>query len=129
VLYFSGEVKNPARDIPRSMFGGVASVFAIYMLLVGCFVYVLGIGGVAADNFPAGQVASAVFGDTGGTIIRVMVIITGLSAVPPIIMMASRVPYAMSDDGLFARRAAVVNVGDRHPPRLRSARCWRSPSS
>jgi APA family basic amino acid/polyamine antiporter len=93
------------------MFGGVASVFAIYMLLVGCFVYVLGIGGVAADNFPAGQVANAVFGDTGGTIIRIVVIITGLSAVPPIIMMASRVPHAMSRDGLFARGAAAVNEG------------------
>lgn len=111
VLYFSGEVKDPARDIPRSMFGGVASVFVIYMLLVGCFVYVLGIGGVAADNFPAGQVANTVFGATGGNIIRIVVIITGLSAVPPIIMMASRVPYAMSGDGLFARRAAVVNEG------------------
>lgn len=111
VLYFSEEVKDPARDIPRSMFGGVASVFAIYMLLVGCFVYVLGIGGVAADNFPAGQVANAVFGETGGTIIRIIVIITGLSAVPPIIMMASRVPYAMSGDGLFPRRAGVVNAG------------------
>jgi APA family basic amino acid/polyamine antiporter len=111
VLYFSGEVKDPARDIPRSMFGGVASVFAIYMLLVGCFVYVLGIGGVAANNFPAGQVATVVFGDTGGTVIRVVVIITGLSAVPPIIMMASRVLHAMSSDGLFARRAAAVNEG------------------
>ncbi len=111
VLYFSGELKDPAREIPRSMFGGVASVFAIYMLLVGCFVYVLGIGGVAADSFPAGQVATTVFGDTGGNIIRIVVIITGLSAVPPIIMMASRVPYAMSGDGLFARRAAVVNEG------------------
>ena len=111
VLYFSGEVKDPARDIPRSMFGGVASVFAIYMLLVGCFVYVLGIDGVAANNFPAGQVATVVFGDTGGTVIRIVVIITGLSAVPPIIMMASRVLHAMSSDGLFARRAAVVNEG------------------
>lgn len=111
VLYFSGEVKDPARDIPRSMFGGVASVFVIYMLLAGCFVYVLGIGGVAADNFPAGKVAEAIFGHTGETIIRLVVIITGLSAVAPIIMMASRVPYAMAGDGLFPRRAAVVNAG------------------
>ncbi|HJU73982.1 MAG TPA: APC family permease [Gemmatimonadaceae bacterium] len=111
VLYFSGEVKDPGRDIPRSMFGGVASVFAIYMLLVACFVYVLGISGVAANNFPAGQVATAVFGATGGTIIRIVVIITGLGAVPPIVMMASRVLYAMSVDGLFARRAAAVNEG------------------
>ncbi len=111
VLYFSGEVKDPARDIPRSMFAGVAAVFAIYMLLAGCFVYVLGIGGVAADTFPAGQVARAVFGDIGGTTIRVIVIITGLSAVAPIVMMASRVPYAMSTDGLFPRRAAAVSEG------------------
>jgi APA family basic amino acid/polyamine antiporter len=111
VLYFAGEVKDPARDIPRSMFGGVASVFVIYMLLVASYIFVLGIDGVAADNFPAGQVAAAVFGDTGGTIIRIIVIITGLSAVPPIIMMASRVPYAMTVDGLFPRRAATVNEG------------------
>ena len=111
MLYFSGEVKDPARDIPRSMFGGVASVFVIYMLLTGCFVYVLGIGGVAADNFPAGRVAEAIFGNTGGTIIRIIVIITGLSAVAPIIMMSSRVPHAMADDGLFPRRGAVVNAG------------------
>jgi APA family basic amino acid/polyamine antiporter len=109
VLYFSGEVKDPARDIPRSMFAGVVSVFAIYILLAGCYVYVLGIGGVAADTFPAGQVARAVFGDAGGTTIRVIVIITGLSAVAPIIMMASRVPHAMSTDGLFPRRAAAVS--------------------
>jgi basic amino acid/polyamine antiporter, APA family len=111
LLYFAGEVKDPARDIPRSMFGGVASVFVIYMLLVTCYVYVIGIDGVAADNFPAGQVASAIFGDTGGIVIRLVVIVTGLSAVPPIILMASRVPYAMTSDGLFPRRAAVVNEG------------------
>ena len=111
VLYFSEEVKDPARDIPKSMFSGVASVFVIYMLLMGCFVYVLGIGGVAANNFPAGQVATAVFGETGQTIIRIIVIITGLSAIPPIIMMASRVPHAMSNDGLFARAATAVNAG------------------
>jgi basic amino acid/polyamine antiporter, APA family len=111
VLYFSSEVTNPARDIPRSMFGGVASVFIIYMLIVACFLYVLGIGGVAADTFPAGQVATAIFGDAGGTIIRLIVIVTGVSAVPPIIMMASRVPYVMASDGLFPRRAAVVNEG------------------
>lgn len=111
VLYFAGEVKDPPRDIPRSMFGGIASVFVIYMLLITCYLFVLGLGGVAADNFPAGQVATAIFGDTGGTIIRVIVIITGLSALPPMLLMASRVPYAMSNDGLFPRQAAVVNAG------------------
>lgn len=110
-LYFSGELTNPGRDIPRAMFAGVASVFVIYMLLAGCFVYVLGLEGVAADTFPAGGVATAIFGDAGGTIIRIIVILSGMSAIPPCIMMASRVPYAMTEDGLFPRSAAVVNPG------------------
>jgi basic amino acid/polyamine antiporter, APA family len=110
-LYFSGELKDPARDIPRAMFGGVASVFAIYMLLAGCFLVVLGFNGIAVDNFPAGRVATAVFGDAGGTIIRIIVILAGMSAVPPCLMMASRVTYAMTGDGLFPGRAGVVNPG------------------
>lgn len=111
VLYFAGEVKDPARDIPRSMFSGVAAVIVIYLLLAGCFAYVLGIGGVAADNFPAGQVARVVFGDAGATVIRLVVVFSGLGAVIAIVMMGSRIPYAMSGDGLFPRRAAFVNEG------------------
>jgi len=111
MLYFSGEVTNPSRDIPRAMFGGVAALFVIYMLLIGSYVFVLGVDGVAADTFPAGQVARALFGDIGDTIIRITVVITALSALPPIILMASRVPHAMSGDGLFPRRAAAVNPG------------------
>ena len=111
VLYFSGELKDPAREIPRSMFSGVASVFVIYMLLVGSFVYVLGMGGLTADTFPAGQVARTVFGDAGETIIRLVVVVSGLGAVAAMIMMASRIPHAMSGDGLFPRGAAVVNEG------------------
>ncbi len=111
IIYFSGEVKNPGRDIPRSMFAGVAAVTVLYALLVGCYLYVLGVGGIAADTFPAGQVAQTVFGEVGGTIIRVVVIVTGMSAIPPILMMASRVPWAMAGDGLFPRRATRVNPG------------------
>jgi APA family basic amino acid/polyamine antiporter len=111
LLYFSGEVKDPARDIPRSMFSGVAAVTVVYLLLAGCFVYVLGIGGVAADSFPAGQVARIVFGDIGSAVIRIVVVLSGLGAVVAIIMMGSRVPHAMSGDGLFPRRAAFVNEG------------------
>jgi APA family basic amino acid/polyamine antiporter len=111
ILYFSGEVTHPARDIPRSMLGGVASVSVIYLLLTGSFVWVLGIGGVAANTLPAGQVAQAVFGAVGETIVRLVIVVSGLGAIAPILLMASRVPYAMSGDGLFPGRAAVVSAG------------------
>ncbi len=109
VLYFSGEVTDPARDIPRSMLGGVGSVMAIYLLLTGSFVYVLGVDGVAATNFPAGAVASALFGARGDTVIRVVVVLSALSALPPLLLMGSRVPHAMSGDGLFPRSATRVS--------------------
>ena len=33
IVYFSGELRNPDCDIPRSMFGGVVSVGVIYLLV------------------------------------------------------------------------------------------------
>src|SRR4030095_3905168 len=47
VIYFSEEVRNPARDIPRSMLGGVLAVIAIYLLVNLAVLYVLPISDIA----------------------------------------------------------------------------------
>lgn len=111
VLYFSEEVRDPAHDIPRSMLGGVASVTLIYVLVNVAFLYVLGIAGMAGSNFAAGAAAQALFGPRGDTVIRVMMVVSMLSSVNAILLLSSRVPFAMSRDGLFPAAAARVNVG------------------
>ncbi len=111
VIYFSEEVRNPGRDIPRAMVGSVVLIAAIYLLLNAAFVYVVPLSSLAGDPFPAGKVAAVIFGPLGDTIIRSIVIVSMLSAINALVLMAPRVLYAMSRDGLFSARGADVNEG------------------
>ena len=102
-IYFSGEVTDPGKDIPRAMISGVLSVIAIYLLLNIAFVRLIPLGRMAGDPLVADSAARVVFGAVGGNVIRALIAISLLSAVNAIILIASRVIYAMGLDR--------VNVG------------------
>ncbi len=111
VVYFSGEMRDPAREIPRSMTFGVLAVVAVYLALNGAFLHVLGISGLAGEKFAAAAAARVVFGAAGELIVRVIMLVSMLGLVNAVLMISSRVLYAMSADGLLPRRAAGVNTG------------------
>lgn len=111
VIYFSEEVRNPSRDIPRSMLGGVLSVIAIYLLVNLAILYVLPMSEIAGSDLALGKAAQAIFGNNGDTIFRALMILSMLSAVNACQLMATRVLFAMSRDGLFSTRAARANTG------------------
>lgn len=115
IAYFGGEVKDPARDIPRSIFGGVLSVIVIYLLVNAAFLYVLPMGRMAGDPLVAGAVAGHIFGPRGDTILRGLVVLSLLSAVNAILLIASRVFYGVSSGGLFP---AGTRVSERGTPGL-----------
>ncbi len=111
VIYFSEEVEHPSRDIPRALFGGVLSITAIYLLVNLALLYVLPVAEIAGKDFAAGAAAGVIFGIHGDTIFRILTIVSMLSAVNALHLMATRVLFAMSRDGLFAKQAAFVNIG------------------
>jgi len=111
VIYFSEEVDRPGRDVPRALFAGVLTIMAIYLLVNVALLYVLPISSIAGKEFAAGEAANVIFGSYGDTIFRVLTIVSMLSGINALHLMATRVIYAMSRDGLFSERAAVVNVG------------------
>src|SRR5215213_2716761 len=111
VIYFSEEVKHPGRDIPRALFGGVLSIAAIYLLVNLALLYVLPISGIAGKEFAAGEAANVIFGVYGDTIFRCLTIVSMLSGINALHLMATRVIFAMSRDGLFTKKAAAVNEG------------------
>jgi len=110
-IYFGEEVRRPGRDIPRAMIGGVLLVLVIYLSLNVAFLRVVPIGDMAGDPFVAGTAAARVFGPHGDTIIRVLMIVSMVAAVNACQLIASRVPLAMSRDGLLPRRVMRVNAG------------------
>jgi APA family basic amino acid/polyamine antiporter len=111
MLYFSEEVRDPGREIPRAMFGGVAAIIAIYVLVNVAFVHVLGMSGLAGSDFAAGSAAQVLFGGRGDTIVRSLLIVGLLSGVNAYALFCPRILYAMSRDGLFPRWGATVNAG------------------
>jgi APA family basic amino acid/polyamine antiporter len=111
VIYFSEEVKDAARNIPRALFGGVLTIAAIYLLVNVALLYVLPVSQIAGKEFAAGEAANVIFGAHGDTIFRSLVIASMLSGINAYHLMASRVLFAMSRDGLFTEKAAAVNEG------------------
>ena len=111
VIYFSEEVKHPGRDIPRALFSGVLTITAIYLLVNVALLYVLPMSRITGKEFAAGEAATAIFGAHGDAIFRSLTIVSMLSGINALHLMATRVVFAMSRDGLFTRTAAVVNEG------------------
>ena len=109
--YFCEEVENPGRDIPRAMIGGVLSVIAIYLLVNLAILAVLSVSGVAGQPFAAGTVAGVIVGAWGDPLFRILTIVSMMSTLNSNHLMASRVLFAMSRDGLVTGKAAVVNEG------------------
>ncbi|PYQ31450.1 MAG: hypothetical protein DMF57_14635 [Acidobacteria bacterium] len=111
VVYFSEEVKQPSRNIPRAMFGGVFAVMTIYLLLNIAFLRVVPLPTLAGQKLAAAVVAQHLFGMYGDTVLRSLTIVAMISAVNSNVLMAPRVLFAMSRDGLFWRGASEVNKG------------------
>ncbi len=110
-VYFTEEVEDPARAIPRSLFSGVLAIIAIYLLVNVSLLHVLPVSRIAGEAFAAGTVADAIAGPRGESLLRLLMLVSMLSAINAYHLMASRVLFAMSRDGLFSHRAATVNDG------------------
>ncbi len=109
VIYCSEEMRDGSRTIPRSIFGGVLSVIAIYLLFNIALIYVLPLQSLSGEKLAAAAAARAIFGTSGDTVISAVAAISMLSSINAFQIGASRVLFAMSRDGLFTRRAALVS--------------------
>ena len=108
--YFAGELRDPGRELPRSIFGGVIAVIVIYLLVNIALVHVVPIGRLARDPFAAGTAMSVVFGQRGDTVLRILVILGLLSAINAYLMFTSRTFYALSGQTGF-QMGTRVNQG------------------
>ncbi|HEX2060119.1 MAG TPA: APC family permease, partial [Thermoanaerobaculia bacterium] len=111
VIYFSEEVKEYGRSIPRAMLTSVATIAVLYILINVAFLAVVSLPTIAGSNFAAGVVVQRLFGEGGHTVLRALVVLVLLSAVSSNVLMAPRVLFAMASDGLFWRGAREVNRG------------------
>lgn len=115
LTFMAGEVKDPARVLPRALLGGTAAVIAIYLVVNAAYLYVLPVSEMAGRPLVAADAARRVFGQAGAAIVAAMVMLSAFGALNGSTMTGPRIFFAMADDGLFFRPIAAVHPRFRTP--------------
>ena len=105
----AGEIRDPARTIPRALFLGIGIVIAIYLGANAVYLHALGRDGLAASTAVAADTATRLVGSTGGTFITVAAMLSILGFVNVVILATPRIFFAMAKDGVFLQAAARVH--------------------
>ncbi|HKE57152.1 MAG TPA: amino acid permease [Pyrinomonadaceae bacterium] len=118
VTFTGGEVRDPGRNLPRSLLLGCGLVVGLYLLANLAYVVTLPLAGI--QNAPQNRVATAtmevILGPTGTTLMALAVMISTFGCNNGLILAGARVYFAMARDGLFFRKTATIN--SRHVPAI-----------
>jgi APA family basic amino acid/polyamine antiporter len=105
----AGEIRDPARTIPRALALGIGIVIACYLGANAVYLHTLGRDGLAARSAVAADTATRLVGSTGATIITVAAMLSILGFVNVVILATPRIFFAMARDGVFLQAAARVH--------------------
>jgi len=117
VNYVGSEVKNPERNIPLALVGGVALVCGLYLAMSAACFYVLPFSKIVASSVVASDLVTQATGRNLATWLTVAMIVCALGTLNSSILTNARVPYAMARDGLFFRVARGVDPRFHTPAR------------
>jgi basic amino acid/polyamine antiporter, APA family len=106
--YFSEETTDPGRTVPRALLYGVLLVIAVYLAVNAALLHVLTPAELGASKLAAGSALAKLFGPAAGTAVALMACAAALGVLNTVMLVAPRILYGMSRDGLFVARAGQV---------------------
>ncbi|WP_353744936.1 amino acid permease [Acidobacterium sp.] len=115
VSFTAGEIRNPARTLPRALLLGVVLTTIIYLLANVAYYAVLSPGAIRGTDRVAALAVQHALGAKGGLLISILIIVSILGAINGVMMGAPRVNLAMARDGLFFRPFARVSRKSHAP--------------
>ncbi len=110
-INLGADVRDPRRNLPRAVLGGMTVVVTLYLLANAAYHRVLGLGGVAGSDLVAAALMRALFGSVGETLVSVAIFLSAAGFVNATILQVPRSYYAMAQDG--ALPAAFLRVDAR----------------
>ena len=123
VGYVAGEMKNPKKVIPKSMFYGMLIVTMLYLGSNILYHSVIGLEGMRSSSIVASDTAISLFGNIGASLISIMVIISATGSVNGTMMATTRVYYAMAKDGLIFKWFNFIHPKFHTPTHAIIAHC------
>jgi len=111
VTFIAGEIKNPQRNIPLSLFLGTVIVTILYMLANLAYLSLLPLHDIqtATEDRVGTAAASIIFGDTAQYLMAALIMVSTFGCNNGIILAGGRLFYAMAKDGLFFSKAGILN--------------------
>jgi APA family basic amino acid/polyamine antiporter len=122
VTFIAGEIKEPKKNIPRSLFLGTLIVTIIYVLANVAYLALLPMQGTAgaatafdsgimfASNDRVGAAAAGmIMGNVSVFVMAALIMVSTFGANSGLILSGGRLFYAMAKDGLFFKQATELN--------------------
>src|SRR5579875_665087 len=112
--YVGGEIKDAKRNIPKGIAAGMFIIIALYLLVNTTYLSLLSIPQLEKVNNAGNQIAAieavkTFWGNSGGLLISILILITTLGCCNATILSSSRPYFAMANEGLFFKPAAKLN--------------------
>jgi len=113
--YLGAEIRDPSRNIPIALIGGLLIVGTLYVLLDVMYCHVLPFSRVASSQHVASDAVQSLFGRSGAAWLTVAMGLSALATLHAVVLSESRVTYALARAGLFFAFAARVQPRYRSP--------------
>ncbi len=111
----AGEIKDPKRNISKSLLLGLFACIIIYTLVSLAYMYVLPIDEMAKSPLVAIDATAKVMGTAGGTVIAILIVVSTFGATSVNLLANARVVFAMSEAKSFFQSAGKVHRRFRTP--------------
>jgi len=108
ITFVAGEVQDPQKNIPRSLFVGLFFCIVVYALVNLAYIYVMPVEKLSASSFVAADAATIAWGTIGGSAIALMVILSTFGTTNANILSTARVTFAMGEGNKWFRWAGRV---------------------
>jgi APA family basic amino acid/polyamine antiporter len=118
LTFVTGEMKNPGRDVPRALVGGVLMAIGVYVLVNYAYLHVLSLPQLAAvgpNEIGAAVVAGAAVGQGGKTGVTLLIMVSVLGTLNAVLLSHSRIYFRMAQARFFFAPAARVHPRYRTP--------------
>ncbi|WP_139892823.1 APC family permease [Bacillus sp. D386] len=109
----AGEMKNPQRDLPRSILFGMTIIIAAYVLINVAFFSVMSVQEIVSTEKVATDAALILFGSGGSAIISIGILISIFGTLNGYLMTGVRVPFAMAQSKIFPFHHVMGRVESR----------------
>jgi len=107
--YLGGEIRDPQRNLPAALIGGLAIVTALYLAMNAMYIYALPIRAMAGVLAIAEKATLALFGAYASTVVATILALALLGSASAMVLAGPRVYFAMARDGLVPRSIGVVH--------------------